>query len=216
MCEDEKLKIFPVTNMRPKHTGFQGSLEFNPYVNIPPSIWYNIGIELEEIELGDNAPDPELWGTKVDATLDLGGIVIPQRRWFDISGTIGPIKDVGESSVYISDAHNPIDIRSVTFKRLEGVCFAIDLDFLIDFDFEGAGFENAECSLSIEADYKGISFFVPDWSDPKSVKFPAEWRIPSEYNESTIIELFERFVDTSCYRMEIDDECYRLIPQLTE
>lgn len=215
MTEEEELKIFPVREIKPQSSRFGGSLIFNPYSDLPPTIWYSVGIDIAEIELGSNAPAPDLWGTKVDTTLILGGILLPQRRWMDISGVFGPIEDVGESSVYISDVHNPIDINSVTFSLIQGAVFRIDFDLLIAFEYEGSGFMDAECSISVEAEYQGLSFNEPVWNDPDSVSFPEKWQIPSEFNEITVSELFERFVDTDSYSIKSDKGYYHFIPKLS-
>src|SRR4051794_26978109 len=131
----EELKTFPISQIRPTAASFRGNLVYNPYSRLPPTIWYCIGVDLEKIDLAEDAPAPDIWGTTVDTTLCLGGIVLPFRDWREIDGTFGPIEDAGASSVYVSDIHNPIDIRSVRFSKLDGVRFKIDFNLYIAFEF---------------------------------------------------------------------------------
>lgn len=209
----DELKDFPVSKLKPTDSGFGGSLEFNPYCDLPPTIWYGLGIDLEPFDLGDDAPDPEYSGTEVDTTLSAGGIILPFRDWREISGEFGPIEDVGEGSIYVSGVHNPVDISSIRFDRIHGTRFHINLDLAIAFEFEGAGFRDTTCSLEVEVDYAGLSFYAPTWTDPDSVKFPSDWKIPEEFDEATVKELFDRFVDTDLYELNRDDKSFKLLPR---
>lgn len=211
----EELKDFPVSKLKPEFARFGGSLHFNPHCNHPPTIWYRIGIDLESFDLGENAPDPEFWGTTVDTTLSAGGIVLPLRDWREIGGEFGPIEDVGEGSIYVSSVHNPVDVSLIRFERIQGTRFRINLNAAIAFEFEGAGFRDTKCSLEFEADYAGLSFHAPIWNDPDSVEFPDAWNIPEEFNETTVKELFERFVDTALYDLKQDGESFWLHPRDT-
>lgn len=209
----DELKNFPVSKLKPKASRFGGSLEFNPYCELPPTIWYRIGIDLEPFDLGEDAPDPEYSGTEVDTTLSAGGIILPFRDWRQISGEFGPVEDVGEGSIYVSGVHNPVDIASIRFERIQGMKFRINLDIAIAFEFEGAGFRDASCSLEIEVDYSGLSFYAPTWTNPDAVIFPEDWKIPDEFDEATVKELFERFVDTESYNMSRDGKSFKLLPR---
>ena len=209
----EELKDFPISKLKPTASSFGGSLSFNPSCDLPPTIWYGFGIDLEPFDLGDDAPDPEYSGTEVDTTLSGGGIILPFRDWRQISGEFGPIEDVGEGSIYVSGVHNPVDISSVRFDRIHGTRFRINLDVAIAFEFEGAGFRDTRCSLEVEVDYAGLSFYAPTWTDPDSVKFPSDWKIPEEFDETTVKELFDRFVDTDLYDLNRDDKSFKLLPR---
>jgi hypothetical protein len=90
----------------------------------------------------------------------------------------------------------------------------IDLDLHIAFAETGSGFEDADVSLRVTAEYEGLNFIEPHWNDPASVRFPADWRIPTEYSEATVRELFERFVDTSEYMLVRRDTSYTLDPRI--
>jgi hypothetical protein len=209
----EELKNFPISKLKPIASRFGGSLEFNPYCDLPPTIWYRIGIDLEPFDLGADAPYAEYFGTQVDTTLSAGGIVLPFRDWRQISGEFGPVEDVGEGSIYVSSVHNSVDVASIRFKRIQGTRFRINLDVAIAFEAEDTGFRDTTCSLEIEVEYEGLSFLAPTWANPESVKFPGDWKIPDEFDEITVCELFERFVDTESYHLSRDGKSFKLFPR---
>lgn len=189
-----------------------GRLVYNPYTKIPPTLWHTVEIELEPIEIGDDAYAPETFGNSLQTSVGLGGIVLAERSWTRIAGRRGPIEDTGSSSIYVSNVHVPIDILSIAFDRLHGTRFAISVELWFDFEYAGAGYRNARLALDLEADYVGVTFRVPRWNEPDAVTFPQEWRIPSVFNEQTVAELFERFVDLEEYALTGDADTYRLLP----
>lgn len=205
------LKDFPAFKMSPKDVSFSGALIYNPVCALPPTIWYGIGIQLEPFDLGDSAPCPDLFGTAVDTMLCVGGIVLPFRDWREIHGSVGPVKNVGESSIYVSGVHNLIDIRQAHFRRIGDRRFRINLDLLIDFEGEGAGFRDTECSIEVTADYSGISFYAENRASD-AFPLPADWKIPEVFDRRSVLEFFERFVDTTVYDLEQADESFRLVP----
>jgi len=209
----EELKDFPVSKLKPKFASFGGSLQFNPYCDLPPTIWHRISIDFESFDLGESAPDPQFFGTTVDTDLSAGGIILSFRDWREIGGEFGPIEDVGEGSIYVSNVHNPVDVSLIRFERIQGTKFRINLDVAIAFEFEGSGFRDTTCSFEFEVDYSGLSFHAPIWNDPDSVEFPDVWNIPEEFNEATVMELFERFVDTGLYVLKRDGKSFRLLPR---
>lgn len=206
----EELKDFPVHKVRAKTASLGASLIYNP--DLEPTVWYSIGIELEPIELGDDAYAPDVFGETLETELRLGGIVIPARSWTEIDGEYGPVEDQGESSVYVSSVHVPIDIKSVVIKPIKGNRFRVHLELLIDFEYAGAGYRSTTLTLDVEADYEGVGFYVPQWNEPDKVKFPDEWRIPATFDERTVAELLGRFVDLDGYRLTRDEDSYHLQP----
>jgi len=214
--DESGLKDFPVERIKATSAGWRGSVIYNPFGGpTPPTLWYGIGIALKIIDLGDQAPAPELWGTELETELRLGGIVLPFRSWRDLDYEYGPVKDVGESSVYISGVHNPIDIERVRTTHIEGASFRIELDLFFAFEFDGSGFRNTRHSMVVEAEFRGVSFCVPQWSDPEEATklMPLEWNIPTEFNDHTVRAFLERFVDTSEFQLERDGEFFLFSPR---
>lgn len=198
---------FPVEELRPVSASFGGSLVFNPFAQLPPSLWYGVEIDLDAIELGHAGATEAL-----ETQLIFGGIVLPQRDWREISGSIGPVDDQGESSIYVDDVHTPIELHRVAFERVDGIQFLIELDFTIDFESEELAYDNARTQISVQADYQGLFFHEPVFADPSAVKIPREWNVPDRFDTSTVRAFFERFVDTRRYAIEQQDQGYELRP----
>jgi len=209
MSDEER--DFPVDKVRVVGSSFGGFLHYNPYAELPPQVWYKVGLDIAPIDLGEAAYAPEHFGTVVDTTMSLGGIRISQRHWAEIDGEYGPVEDVGDSSIYVSNTHVPIDIESVVFRWLAGARFRIELQLLIAFEWAGAGYRDARLNLATEAAFDGLGFNVPQWTDP-NVTFPKEWRIPSDFNDRTVSKMVSRFVDTDGYRLERSNDSFHFTP----
>jgi hypothetical protein len=209
---EEELKTFPSHKVRARSAVLGARLTYNPYSKLQPTIWHAIEIELEPIDLGDDAYAPDIFGETLETSVRLGGIALAERSWTSIAGEQGPVEDTGSSSMYVSNVHVPVDIVSLVFDRLQGKRFAIHVELWLDFEYAGAGYRNTLLALDMEADYDGVSFRVPQWNEPDKVKFPEDWRIPTAFNERTVAELFGRFVDLGGYRLTHDAATYRLLP----
>lgn len=213
----EELKHFPVSKLKPQTTSFSGSLHFNPYCKLSPVVWYEIKIDLEPFDLGEDVPDDpytEYFGTEVETTLIAGGIILPFRDWRQISGEYGPVENVGQGHIYVSGVHNTVDTERIRFERIQGARFRILIDLAIAFEYESAGFYDTKCSLEFETEFTGLSFDAPVWSSPDTVKFPQDWRIPKSFDGTTVTELFERFVDTNLYDLTQVGQSFNLLPKV--
>lgn len=208
----DTLACFPVEQIKITSSGFGGSVCYNPYAQLPPCLWYGVSFDLGPIDLGDAAIVEQ--DRPLQTTLEFGGIVLPQRRWNEIHGSWGPIPDVGQGSVYVSGVHNPVEILRIDIRHLTGIFFRIRADLLIDFEFEGSGFENTHLCVEATAEYGGVSFHVPQWTHPDEVRFPPEWRIPTVFDDKSVLELLGRFVDLDCYELRQKGHSYVLEPRV--
>jgi hypothetical protein len=199
---------FPSEQLNPTQAGFGATLEFNPYAKLPPSLWYAFHVDLAPIELGENAYAPDVFGTVIKTTLVMGGIELPFRRWTEIEGAFGPFKDVGEGSLYVSDAHNTVLVQSLEMSRKVDCTWNVSASIAIDFE---SGYERVETTVEFAAAYTGISFVVPEWT--KTPRFPKSWRIPSEFTQDTVDEMVARFVDLDIYDRRRRGTSFRYIPK---
>ncbi len=196
-----KKHSFPVTQLELEKAHFGGTLNFNPYVDLEPGISWNAELIFKPIELGSDAIDPEIYGTTLDLLFHLDDIVLEERDWKNITGRY-PQEDIwGNHSVYVCGAHNPVAINHIEFLEREGTRFKIKINLTIDFSTEAVAYENTTVDLIFDADFTGIVFIIPEWTDPDSVKFPRHWKIPEIYTEQTVEEMVSRFVDTSQYSL---------------
>jgi hypothetical protein len=110
---------------------------------------YSIILPLEKFIL-----DEEI----VDTTLRFDRILFsePLENYIGkkVSFPINPIEGYIDGSIYLRSAHNPIDISSIKFIKLENETLNAELTMDFVFEFEGIGFTNEkmvkEVSLIIE------------------------------------------------------------------
>jgi hypothetical protein len=195
------MKKFPVDKLVPKAPGIiEGRIEFNPFSRIPPSLWYGVGVEFEEL--------PELGSL----LLSLDGIELPEKDWRSFGGPYIAPKPWDNGSILVDSAHNPADTYSIHFTNRRGPTFEVTVDVAIDFAFEGVDYENVRIPLSFMANFHGVVFHEPNWSDPSKVKFPTDWRIPSEYTPETVDELVSRFADLGGYDKLRESSHWKYLP----
>jgi hypothetical protein len=197
------MKPFPIEKLIPIGSSMEARIEFNPFAKIPPSLWYGIGIRFENV-----IPDQET------LFIDLDGIFLPERQWQKLSGTYRPEKRWENGSVYVDSVHNPVDLHALTFLRRQGNFFDVKAELYIDFAFEGAPYENTAVTLDFTTEFLGIKFREPNWSDPSSVKFPREWRIPHEFSQESVDELVSRFVDIDVYTKASENQTFSYAPKI--
>ena len=59
-----------------------------------------------------------------------------------------------EASVYIGAAHNPIDIKKLTLRRISENKYHLEADMFVDFSHEGVA-ENEDFNIEIEVEFVG-------------------------------------------------------------
>lgn len=71
-----------------------------------------------------------------------------------VSFPVNPIEGYIDCSIYLLDAHNPVDISEMKFISLENEILKVELTMDFVFEFEGIGFKNEklvrEVDLKIE------------------------------------------------------------------
>lgn len=210
MPDTRRLKSFPIERFQLKRARFNAELVFNPFARIPPVLWYGFVLEFSPLHLGRQAYAPEVFGRVLETRMELGGIEFPFRRWSDIEGEFGSIPDRGASSVYVSNAHNPIDVRSLEMRRRRGARWDVRADVFIDLECERSGYGNVEAQLAFGVTFGGISFPVPVWTSKP--RFPKSWRIPKVFDQRSVDELIGRFVDLDVYRRKREGDAFSYVP----
>ena len=204
MGKKKPTRPFPVEEVRPVAAAFGGSLVFNPFARIPPSLWYGVEIELDQIDLGG--------GRFADTDLIVGGLVLPGRDWQTLSGTFGPMTDVGVSSIELLGIQHSVDVHKVVVERQRARLFRLTLDLTVNFEAEGTGYQDADLSVTVEGEHHGLFFHEPEW-EAEEVDVPAEWQVPERFDQDSVLGLFERFVDTSRYDFAQDGPAFHLVPR---
>src|SRR5690349_18068310 len=108
------MKRFPFARLRPKTAWFTASLQYNPYSDLPPTVWHSINLEIEPLALGQDAAMPE-YETVVDSGIIFDGLIIEGGKWDSLDG-LYTFDDDQNGSFYVSSAHNPVTVRELTLK----------------------------------------------------------------------------------------------------
>ena len=205
------MKHFPLERLKAARARIASEIVYNPHSRTPPTLWHAITLSIQPIKLGEEAAVPELEKT-VDSDIFLAGIVIPPLNWDELAGTFTPEREFGNSSFYVSRVHNPIDITSLTLNHAGGARFTGSADLFFDFEFEGAGYQNASTRISFAGPYAEMRFAIPIWNKPEEVRFPEEWRIPAQWTDETLHELFSRFIDLGRYQPMVREGSHAIPP----
>ena len=98
---------------------------------------YNIEIPIAEFILDEKT---------VETSLRLDFIRLPNKLESYIGEKImfpiNPIEGYIDGSIYLRDAHNPVDVSEIHFMKLENNKLFVQMTINFVFDFEGIGFEN--------------------------------------------------------------------------
>lgn len=208
------MKRFPFARLRPKTGWIDASLVYNPYSDLPPTVWHSITIEIEPLVLGSDAAMPEYEAT-VDSNIVLGGLRIDRHKWSSLDGTFA-FDDDQNGSFYVSSVHNPVTVRELSLRYRETATYDVDATATFHFEFEGAGYADETTRLVLPAVHRGFCFRVPRWNEPDQVEFPADWGIPSashDWTPDTIRAFAQRFFDlTQCAAITIENGVLRAEP----
>ncbi len=197
------MKNFPIEQLEETGSTMNGSIVFNPFSNIPPSLLYSIEIEF----CIKNSNEDSL-------SFTLDGISLPEKDWRKFSGLYRAPSRWEGGSVYIDSAHNPIDVYYLQFKKRNADCFDVEAELFIDFEFQNTPYQNIKVKADFPTKFTGISFRVPLWNDPSAVKYPTEWRIPSEYTQESVDELVSRFAVLDSFEKKFENGAFVYLPKV--
>ena len=98
---------------------------------------YNIEVQIAEFILDEKT---------IETSLRLDFIRLPNKLESyirkKITFPLNPIEGYIDGSIYLRDAHNPVDVSEIHFIRIENNKLFVEMKLNFVFDFEGIGFEN--------------------------------------------------------------------------
>ena len=98
---------------------------------------YNIEIPISKFILDEKT---------VETSLRLDFIRLPNKLESyigeKITFPVNPFEGYIDGSIYLRDAHNPVDVSEIHFMKLENNKLFVEMTMNFVFDFEGIGFEN--------------------------------------------------------------------------
>ncbi len=98
---------------------------------------YNIEVPIEKFILDEKT---------IETSLRLDYISLPNKLETyigeKIAFPVNPIEGYIDGSIYLRDAHNPVDVTEIHFLELENDRLVVEMTVNFVFDFEGIGFQN--------------------------------------------------------------------------
>ena len=98
---------------------------------------YNIEVPIEKFILDDKT---------IATSLRLDFIKLPNKLETyigeKITFPVNPTEGYIDGSIYLRDAHNPVDVTEIHFLEMENNTLLVEITMNFVFDFEGIGFEN--------------------------------------------------------------------------
>lgn len=149
----------------------------NPHIGLKPTLFYNIDISLEPFRLEQDALDVE-FENEVNSSFMLEFIRFNVKDWRKLNRQTFYLKpDDVDGSIYISYAHNPVDIQQITFREKSGNRFIVDCVLFIDFEVEGSGYQNTTVVFKdLPLQFEGLRIDVeivnlPEWNSETAQSF---------------------------------------------
>ncbi|MGI9056943.1 MAG: hypothetical protein ACR2F2_14200 [Pyrinomonadaceae bacterium] len=175
----------------------------NPHIGLEPTLFYNIDIFVEPFRLDQDALDME-FENEVDSNFSLEFIQLDVKDWRNLDGETFYLKpDDVDGSLYISYAHNPVDIQQITFREKSKNHFIIDCVLFIDFEFEDSGYQNTTVAFKdLPLQFEGLRIDVelvnpPEWNSETAQTFAKDFVNLQAYEKPSINSkvLFNPFLE---------------------
>jgi hypothetical protein len=160
----------PTDKFKPKPGRMYAHIFENPKIVLEPTLFYGIEIPLEPFDSGLDYVRNKM----VETSFRLESILFPVTDWrmFDRQ-SFRPARDDVDGSIYIGNAHNPVDINLISFTRLGDFRFLIDCILFCDFESEAVA-ESTSLELSVDVEFEGLWFFSPGYSRERALEIASQ------------------------------------------
>ena len=145
---------FPIELLQLTNAVLHAKIFKNDFLEIPATLFYTIEITLAEIELENK---------KINTSLHLDFIRFNIYKLQDLENRIfefpiNPSSGFIEGSVYLFDAHNPVDVRKIEFSTIKNGTIEATIYFDIDFEYENTGYSKLnDCELKLDLQFGELS-----------------------------------------------------------
>jgi hypothetical protein len=138
---------FPLNILKLKEGVLNAKIFENSFLGIPKTLFFNIEIPLQPIDLTEITED--LIDRNFKTIISLGNIkfVIKSLKSLENKTFNFPINpEIGfiDGSVYLFDVHNIVDVKSITFGEFENQKIPFKTTLRIDLELEGTGFASTK------------------------------------------------------------------------
>src|SRR5215831_2306247 len=153
------MTTIPTDRFKPKRGSMHAFVFENRSINLEPTLFYSIDIPLKPFNSG------------LKTSFSLEFIRIPVVDWRRLDRQSFEIaQDDSDGSIYIGDAHNPVNISQIKFRRVGNFMFRIDCTLFCDFESEGVA-DNAQVELSADIRFEGLRVLLdPAYTEENIMK----------------------------------------------
>jgi hypothetical protein len=145
------MTIIPVERFIPVVGTIEACLFENRFIDLAPTLFYNITIPLEPFDSGIEYED-----NPVETAFSLDFLNLPARDWRALdTQTYELSPEESDASIYLGGAHNPVNVERLQFTHRQGLQFKIECRLFCDFEAEGVG-DNRTVELTATLDFTGL------------------------------------------------------------
>ncbi len=180
------MKKFPVEILKPISGTLNALIFENSLINLPTSLFFNIEIPLEPINMAKLWDDDE--DENYETSFRLDGIKLGIKSLKELENQtftfpINPEEGYIDGSIYLFDVHNIIDVTNITFGEFQNQSIPIKITLRIDFEFEGTDYATTKY-INFETDLALGELLIAN-----------DILQPSEENLKNVQSLVEQFID---------------------
>ncbi|HEX7898538.1 MAG TPA: hypothetical protein VF950_12310 [Planctomycetota bacterium] len=160
------LPRIPVERMKAEPGTLHALIFENLKIGLPRALFYDLEIPLAPFDSGlpGDAPD-------IAKRFRLNFLQLPAPDWRRLDGRTFELEaDAADGSIYLGNAHNPVDLPRLEFRNLEGCRFQVEARLNCDFEFENVALSDT-VELATTVEFKGlriINWLLDDVQDKAS------------------------------------------------
>lgn len=176
---------FPIEFIKSKKAILNAKIFKNEFLLMPATLFYSIEINLEEFQIDNQKITTSFYLDFI--RLNIYNLKELENRSFEFP--INPEIGFIDSSIYLFDVHNPIDVSQIEFSTIKNNSIDATLYFDIDFEYENSGYcKLNNCELKLEIQFGALNI-------------DTEIMTAENFDEKTANELVSKFSDLNNYEI---------------
>ena len=178
---------FPIEFIKSKKAILNAKIFKNEFLLMPATLFYSIEINLEEFQIDNQKITTSFYLDFI--RLNIYNLKELENRSFEFP--INPEIGFIDSSIYLFDVHNPIDVSQIEFSTIKNNSIDATLYFDINFEYENTGYSKLNnCALKLDLQFGELSI-------------DTEIMSAENFDEKTANEIVSAFSDLNNYEKPI-------------
>ncbi len=142
------MQRFSIELLHPKASTLNAIIFKNDFLKIPETLFYSIQINLKEFTISASPINASIILSRI--LLNIVSLKELENKKYNFP--INPVKGYIDGSIYLFEAHNPFDVKKITFSKIKNGMIDATLYYDIDFEYENTGYakiQNGELQISL-------------------------------------------------------------------